>query len=164
MHEDPMRARAGAMTRARIVTLALALVAAAASFIAAGSIQPTEAAWTTSKVLSTTVGSVTPAAVPTVSCGAASGGILSTIPISWTAPSGPTPSRYRLHWAGTAGNGDAFFTTSPGSIDASGISVAGTSVVSVFPEYGNWTTSPTSLQTRSFTTIAVVVVVSWTCT
>ena len=99
-----------------------------------------------------------------MSCGAASGGILSTIPINWTAPPGPTPSRYRLHWAGTAGTGDAFFTTSPGSIDASGISVVGTSVISVYPEYGNWTTSPISLQTRSFTTIAIIVVVSWTCT
>ncbi|MEQ1736743.1 MAG: hypothetical protein ABL886_10140 [Rhodoglobus sp.] len=152
------------MVRARLGTLAIALVAAAASFIVVGSIQPTEAAWTAGKVLSTTVSSVTPAAVPTVTCGAASGGILSTIPISWTAPPGPTPSRYRLHWAGSAGTGDAFFTTSPGSINASGISVAGTSVITVFPEYGNWTTSPASLQTRSFTTIAIIVVVSWTCT
>ncbi len=151
-------------TRARIGTIAIALVAAAAAFLAAGSIQPTEAAWTTAKALSTTVSSVTPAAVPTVSCGAASGGILSTIPITWTAPPGPTPSRYRLHWAGSAGTGDAYFTTSPGSINASGISVAGTSVISVYPEYGNWTTSPISLQTRSFQTIAVIVVVSWTCT
>ena len=150
--------------RARIGTIAVALAAVAASFVAVGSIEPTEAAWTSTKVVSTTVTSVTPAAVPTVTCGAASGGILSTIPISWTAPPGPTPSRYRLHWQGSAGTGDAFFTTSPGSINASGISVAGTSVISVYPEYGNWVTSPISLQTRSFTTIAVIVVVSWTCT
>ena len=150
--------------RARIGTIAIALAAVAASFVAVGSIEPTEAAWTSTKVVSTTVTSVTPAAVPTVTCGAASGGILTTIPISWTAPAGPTPSRYRLHWQGSAGTGDAYFTTSPGSINASGISVAGTSVISVYPEYGNWVTSPISLQTRSFTTIAVIVVVSWTCT
>lgn len=150
--------------RARFVTAGIALATAAAAFVAAGSIEPTEAAWARSKVLSATVSSVTPAAVPTVTCGAASGGILSLIPISWTPPPGPTPSRYRLHWAGTAGTGDAYFTTSPGTIDASGISVAGTSVVTVYPEYGSWTTSPVSLQTRSFTTLAVIVVVSWTCT
>jgi hypothetical protein len=150
--------------RARIGTVAVALAAVAASFVAVGSIEPTEAAWTSTKVVSVTATSVTPAAVPTVSCGAPSGGILSTIPISWTAPPGPTPSRYRLHWQGSAGTGDAYFTTSPGSINASGISVAGTSVISVYPEYGNWITSPVSLQTRSFTTIAVIVVVSWTCT
>ena len=150
--------------RTRVGTIAVALAALAASFVAVGSIEPTEAAWTSTKVVSPTVTSVTPAAVPTVSCGAASGGILSPIPISWTAPSGPTPSRYRLHWQGTAGTGDAYFTTSPGSINASGISVAGTSVISVYPEYGSWVTSPVSLQTRSFTTIAVIVVVSWTCT
>jgi hypothetical protein len=152
------------IVRARVGTVAIAIAAAVAAFIAVGGIQPTEAAWTTAKVITPTVTSVTPAAVPTVSCGAPSGGILSTIPISWTVPPGPTPSRYRLHWAGSAGNGDAYFTTSPGTINASGISVAGTSVISVYPEYGNWVTSPVSLQTRSFTTIAVIVVVSWTCT
>ncbi len=152
------------MDRARLGTLAIAMLAAAASFVAVGSIQPTEAAWNSTKVVSATVGSVVPAAVPTVTCGAPSGLLSNNIPITWTAPPGPTPSQYRLHWAGAAGTGDAFFTTSPGSINPSAISVAGTSVISVYPEYGNWTTSPISLQTPHFTTIAVLfVVVSWTC-
>jgi hypothetical protein len=34
--------------------------------------------------------------------------------------------------------------------------------VTVYAEYGDWT-APVSLQSRTVTTIAVIVVVSWTC-
>ena len=107
---------------------------------------------------------MSPVAVPTVSCGAPSGLLATAIPISWTAPAGTTPSRYRLHWQGTAGTGDAFFTTSPGSVGGGLLSVLGTSSVTVYPEFGDWTTAPVSLQSRTITTIAVIgIVVSWTC-
>ncbi|HEV7741013.1 MAG TPA: hypothetical protein VGO65_01200 [Pseudolysinimonas sp.] len=143
----------------------LAAAAALAAFVAGSSAQPTDATWSTVNVTNLTGTAATPAAVPTVTCGAGSGSIIGspTIPIAWTVPAGPTPSRYRIHWAGSAGTGDVFATTSPGSINAAGISVAGTSTVTVFAEYGDWT-APASLQTVSFTTIAIVVVVSWTCT
>jgi hypothetical protein len=107
---------------------------------------------------------VTPTAVPTVACGASSGLLATSIPITWTAPTGTTPSGYRLHWAGSAGSGDAHFTTSPGSITGGLLSIIGSSTVTVFPEYGTWLTSPVSLQSRTVTTIgALGVVVSWTC-
>jgi signal peptidase len=148
-------------------TVAVALMAAVASGLAgfaATRAEPTRAAWTSARDVDATVTAATPAAVPVVTCGAASGGILSSIPIAFTPPPGPAPSRYRIQWAGSAGSGTAYTTTSPGAVNASGISVAGTSVVTVYPEYGDWVTSPASLQTVKFTTVAVVVVVSWTCT
>ncbi len=162
MADNPV-APNGGRTRARIGTIAVAVFAAIASFVAVGSIQPTEAAWTNAKLLSATIASVTPAAVPTVTCGAPNGLLSSNIPITWTVPPGPTPSRYRIQWTGGAGSGTTYSTTSPGSINPSGISVAGTSVVTIYPEYGNWITSPASLQTVRFRTIGVIVVVSWTC-
>jgi hypothetical protein len=152
------------MPRQLALPAALALVTASAAFTLALGPQPTSAAWTTSKAVGITATAVTPAAVPTVSCGAASGLLAVAIPITWTAPSGATPSRYRVVWSGTAGSGQAYFTTSPGSIGGGLLSVAGTSTVTVYPEYGDWINSPVSVQSRTVTTISVAgVVVSWTC-
>lgn len=149
--------------RIRAVSAVVAAVAAVAACAAVSGIQSTEAAWTSSRAVSPTVTAASPSAVPTVTCGAASGSILTHLPLSWTAPSGPTPSRYRVSWGGGAGSGTAYFTSSPGALDLSGINIVGTSVITVYPEYGSWTSSPASLQTRSFTTVAAIVVVGWTC-
>lgn len=146
----------------RVLTAVIALAAAAAAFAVVGGVHVTDAAWTQSKTFTPSVTAVTPAAVPTVACGASSGLLAQSIPISWTAPAGPAPSSYRLHWQGTAANGDSTWTTTSGSISAVGLSVVGSSTVSVYARYGDWE-SPVSLQTVKFTTIAVVVVVSWTC-
>lgn len=151
------------MPRRRILTGALALVTAAAAFALVLAPQPTTAAWVRAKSVAITASAVTPAAVPTVTCGASSGLLNALIPINFTAPPGPTPSRYRVSWTGGAGSGTVYTTTSPAQINASSISVAGTSVVTVYPEYGDWTVTPASAQTVKFTTVAVVVVVSWTC-
>ena len=147
-----------------LVTVLVAGLAAAAAFAVVNAPQPTSATWTSSKTANVTVTAVTPTAVPTVACGASGGLLATSIPISWTAPAGTTPTGYRLHWAGTAGSGDAHFATSPGSITGGVLSVIGSSTVTVFPEYGTWVTSPVSLQSRTVTTIAALgIVVSWTC-
>jgi hypothetical protein len=139
-------------------------LAAAAGFVVTTAPQPTSAAWASSTSENLSASAVTPTAVPTVACGTASGLLATSIPITWTAPTGTAPSRYRLHWSGSAGSGDAYFATSPGSITGGVLSILGTTTVTVFPEYGSWTTSPVSLQSRTVTTIAVLgVVVSWTC-
>jgi hypothetical protein len=140
----------------------IAAVTAVSAFLVAVAPQPTSAAWTSGKAFAITATAATPTAVPTVGCGAASGLLAQAIPITWTAPAGATPSRYRLHWQGTAGTGDAYFTSSPGQVAGGLLSVLGTSTVTVYAEYGDWT-APVSLQSRTITTIAVVVVVSWTC-
>lgn len=155
------------MTRrllAPVMLLVLALASGVAVFAIVVGVQPTRAAWTSVRTVNVTATAATPAAVPTVKCGGGSGTILSNplIPITWTAPAGPAPSRYRIHWAGTAGTGDVYSATTSGTINAAGISVAGTSTVTVYAEYGDWT-SPVSLQSVSFTTISVLVVVSWSC-
>lgn len=150
--------------RSRALAAAVALVTAAAGFLLVTAPHATSAAWQDPKAFGVTATAVTAAAVPTVSCGAASGLLATAIPITWTAPVGTTPTRYRLVWAGSAGSGQAYFTTSPGSIGGGLLSVLGTSTVTVYPEYGDWTTSPVSLQSRTVTTIAALgVVVSWTC-
>jgi hypothetical protein len=148
----------------RLLPPVIALLAAGAAFVVAVAPQPTSAAWQSVKTMTVSASGVTATAVPTVSCGAASGLLAASIPISWTAPSGPTPTRYRLVWAGSAGSGQAYFTTSPGSVGGGILSLAGTSTVTVYPEYGDWITSPVSLQSRTVTTISALgVVVSWTC-
>jgi len=148
-----------------IAALLAAALAAAAGFVAVTGVQPTRAAWTSAHAVSVTATAVTPAAVPGLACGAGSGTILTSpnIPISWSAPAGPTPSRYRIAWAGSAGSNTMYSTTTSASINAAAISVAGTSTVSVYAEYGDWVVAPPPVQTISFTTIAVLVVVSWTC-
>jgi hypothetical protein len=150
--------------RRRLVLAGTAVLSTVAAFAIGTAPQPTSAAWQEAKTLTVTASAVTATAVPTVSCGAGSGVLASSIPITWTAPSGTTPTRYRLVWSGSAGSGQAFFATSPGAISGGVLSVLGTSTVTVFPEYGDWTTSPVSLQSRTVTTIGVFgVVVSWTC-
>ena len=150
--------------RSRPALVAIALVTAAAGFLLVTSPHPTTAAWQDAKAFGVSTSAVSAAAVPTVSCGAASGLLATAIPISWTAPAGTTPSRYRLVWSGSAGSGQAYFTTSPGSVGGGLLSVVGTSTVTVYPEYCDWVTSPASSQTRTVTTIAALgVVVSWTC-
>jgi len=147
-----------------IATVIVAGLAAAAVFVVVTAPQPTSATWTSSTSEDLSATAVKPTAVPTVACGAASGLLATSIPITWTAPAGTAPSRYRLHWSGSAGSGDAYFTTSPGSITGGVLSVLGTTTVTVYPEYGSWTVSPVSLQSRTITTIGVLgVVVSWTC-
>jgi hypothetical protein len=148
----------------RVLPAALAVGATLAAFTVASAPQPTTASWTAAVSADVTVAAVTPAAVPTVACGAGSGALATAIPITWTAPPGPTPSGYRVVWSGSAGSGQARFTTSPGSIGGGLLSVAGTSTVTVYPEYGTWVNTPASLQTRSVTTIAALgIVVSWNC-
>lgn len=152
------------MPRGLALPVAVALVTASASFAVVLAPQPTSAAWTVTKSAALTATAVTPAAVPTVACGAASGLLSGSIPITWTAPPGTAPSRYRLAWTGTAGSGQAFFTTSPGAVTGSTLSVLGTATVTVYPEYGDWTTSPASLQTRTITTVSVLgAIVAWSC-
>lgn len=106
-------------------------------------------------------------AVPTVACGAASGLIAVSIPITWTAP--PTgsnavaPTGYRVDYSGTAGSGTQNVTTTSASIPGSVLAVAGSMTVTVTATYGNWV-SPVSLQTRTITAVlSVLVVVAWTC-
>jgi hypothetical protein len=150
--------------RSRALLGAVVLVTAAAGFLLATSPHPTAAAWQDPKAFGVTASAVTATAVPTVSCGAASGLLATAIPITWTAPAGTTPTRYRLVWSGSAGSGQAYFATSPGAVGGSLLSVIGTSTVTVYPEYGDWTTSPVSLQSRTITTIgALGIVVSWSC-
>jgi hypothetical protein len=146
-----------------LATVLVAALAAAAAFAVVNAPQPTSATWTSTKTANVVVTAVTPAAVPTVACGASSGLLAISIPITWTAPAGTTPSGYRLHWVGSAGSGDAEFATSPGSITGGFLSIIGSSTVTVFAEYGTWT-APVSLQSRTVTTIGTLgVVVSWTC-
>ena len=146
-----------------LATALVAGLAATAAFVVVNAPQPTSAAWTSTKTANVAVNAVIPTAVPTVSCGAAGGVLATSIPITWTAPAGTTPSGYRLHWVGTAGSGDAEFSTSPGSITGGFLSVIGTSTVTVFAEYGTWT-APVSLQSRTVTTIGTLgVVLTWTC-
>jgi hypothetical protein len=152
------------MLRQAALPAAVALVAAAAGFALAASAQPTSASWVAAKAVGITATAVTPAAVPTVACGAANGLLSGSIPITWTAPSGTTPSRYRLVWTGTAGSGQAYFTASPGSVTGSTLSVLGTATVTVYPEYGDWISTPASLQTRTVTTVSVAgAIVAWSC-
>jgi hypothetical protein len=150
--------------RRRAVIGMLVVAVAGCAFLVGSAPRPTAASWTTSATDQVTVKAVTPAAVPTVACGASSGLLAVAIPITWTPPPGPTPSRYRVVWSGTAGSGEASFTTSPGSIGGGLLSLAGSSTVTVYPVYGDWVTSPVSLQSRTVTTISALgVVVSWTC-
>jgi len=147
-----------------LATALVAGLAATAAFAVVNAPQATSASWTSTKTANVVVTAVTPAAVPTVACGASGGVLATSIPITWTAPPGTTPTSYRLHWTGSAGSGDAEFATSPGSITGGALSIIGSSTVTVFPEYGTWVTSPVSLQSRTVTTIgALGVVVSWTC-
>jgi hypothetical protein len=147
-----------------LLLIALGVVVAVPAFVVGTGPAVTDSSWQVSKTADVTATAATATAVPTVGCGASGGLLATSIPITWTAPSGATPSRYRLHWAGTAGSGDAYFATSPGSITGGLLSVLGTSTVTVFPEYGSWVSSPTSLQSRTVTTIGTLgVVVSWTC-
>jgi hypothetical protein len=143
--------------------LALVLAASAfAGFTVVRGVEPTRAAWTSARTVEATATAATPAAVSNVKCGAGSGLLNAMIPITWSAPAGPPPTRYRITWSGGAGSDTKYSTTTSYAIDASGISVAGTSTVRVFAEYGDWV-SPNPANTVSFTTIAVLVVVSWTC-
>jgi hypothetical protein len=140
----------------------LLAASAFAGFTVVRGVEPTRASWTSARTVAATASAATPAAVSNVKCGAGSGALGTPIPITWSAPAGPAPSGYRITWSGSAGSGTATAAASPGSINASGISVAGTSTVRVFAEYGDWV-GPNPVNTVSFTTIAVFVVVSWSC-
>jgi hypothetical protein len=127
----------------------------------------TEASWARSGFATASAASGVLNAVPTVACGAASGLIAVSIPITWAAP--PTggnavaPTGYRVDYSGTAGSGTQNVTTTSANIPGGVLSVAGSMTVRIYATYGNWV-SPVALQTRTITAVlSVLVVVAWTC-
>lgn len=152
----------------------LIAVAVVLGLVALGTSAPpaqTDASWTRP---SFTTGSVTSGVlnpVPTVACGAGSGLIAATIPISWSPPAtggnAVAPTGYHVVYSGTAGSGSLDTTGTSASIPSSALAVAGTMTVTIFATYGpNWISSA-SLQTRTLTALLGALglfVVGWTCT
>ncbi len=150
----------------------LAAVAVLLGLLAVGlAVRPaeTDAAWSRPDFGTATAVSGVLNPVPTVTCGASSGLLAVSIPITWTAPpvtaGSVAPTGYLITYAGTAGSGSTTSATLSASIPGSVLTVDGTLTVKVFATYGpNWT-SVVSLQTRTITTTlgALGVIVGWTC-
>lgn len=131
---------------------------------------PARAGWGRSTYVTATAGSGVLNAVPTVSCGAASGLLAVNIPMNWTAAAtggnAIAPQSYTLAWSGSAGSGSTTVAApaTTGNITGSTLTLLGSVTVTVTANYGSWT-SPVSLQTRTITTTlgALGVIVGWTC-
>ncbi|WP_223693751.1 hypothetical protein [Leifsonia poae] len=131
---------------------------------------PTQAAWTRPGFSTATAASGVLNPVPTLSCGAASGLLAVSIPVSWTAPpttgNGVAPTGYLVTYSGTAGSGSTTTTAPTTSVGIPGsvLTIAGSMTVTVYATYGNWV-SPASLQTRTITTTlgALGIIIGWTC-
>lgn len=136
-------------------------------FIGLSPTQPTEAAWTRSTYVNTTLMSGKVYPVTSLSCTASSGIIATSIGFRWTQPAttgnGLVPTSYKLVWTGTAGSGQTTVTGLSGSVPGSTLSELGSSTVTVYANDGTWQ-SAISTQTRTITTISALgIIVSWTC-
>ena len=129
--------------RALLLTLVAALTATA-GFTVAIAPQPTRAAWQDPKTLAATATATAVTPPTALTCGASSGGLFSSIPFTWTAPAGTTPSGYTLKWTGAA-TGQASFSTTSGSVPPAAL--LGNITVSVYADYGSWQ-SAAGTQTR----------------
>ena len=145
------------MRRGRALTVALALVTAAAAFWIVLAPQPTTAAWVRQKNVGITATAATPTPPSALTCTQSSGGLFGAIPFTWTAPSGTAPSGYTLKWTG-ASTGSASFTTTSGSVPPAAL--LGNITISVYADYGSWQ-SLAGTQTRTATILVAGVL--WGC-
>jgi hypothetical protein len=146
--------------RQRVLVAVIAVAAAVAGFAVTTGVAPTEAVWVRTRTFNVTATAVTPTPPTALTCGAASGGIFSVIPFTWTAPAGTAPSGYTLKWTGAA-TGQASFASTSGSVPSSAVAL-GTITIRVYSDYGTSWQSAAGTQTRSATSIAFGTL--WSCT
>lgn len=148
MRESGGRAgRAGRAGRMPWPVALIALATAAAGFVTVVAPQPTEAAWQTTRTLAVSAQATAVTPPTALTCGAASGLLSGSVPLTWTAPAGTTPSGYTLKWTGAATGSNTWSGTS-GSVPASAL--LGTLTVTVHADYGSWQ-SAAGTQTRTLT-------------
>jgi hypothetical protein len=144
----------------RVLVTVIAVAAAVSAFAVTSGVAPTEAAWVRTRTLNVSATAVTPTAPTGLTCGAASGGIFTVIPFTWTASAGTAPSGYTLKWTGAA-TGSASFASTSGSVPSAAVAL-GTITISVYADYGSSWQSVAGTQTRSATSIAFGTL--WSCT
>jgi hypothetical protein len=120
------------ITRATPMVL-LAVVAAGAAFVVGAGPQLTDASWTVTKTFAVNAVAIIPNRPTALTC-PASGGILTPVPLTWTAPPGTTPSGYTLKWTGNE-TGSSTWPTPSGTVTPP---LIGFIIVSVYADYGNW--------------------------
>ena len=148
---------ADARTARRVLLMSgIALIAAIPAFVMGFGPQQTDATWVVTKTAAVTATAVNPAPPTALTCGAGSGLLSGSVPFTWSAPPGTTPSGYTLKWTGAA-TGSVSTTTTSGNVPSPAL---GTTTVSVYADYGSWE-SAAGIQTRA---IFGVIVVGWTCT
>jgi hypothetical protein len=144
--------------RGRLAVVAAGVAAFAVALAAVGGIRATSAAWTDDEVVTATARTTPLTPVPTVTCPAS--GLLGSLPLSWTAPAGTTPTEYRVT-ASTLPSGAVYQATVPATSTTYNIGTLlglGTYRLEVYARYGTWE-SPVSLQSRT----ASLVAIGWTC-
>lgn len=142
-----------AVRRALPVAL-FAATAAAAALVAGVGPQLTDASWTVQKTLAVTATALTPAAPTALIC-PSSGGLLSPVPLSWTAPPGVAPTGYLLKWTGSS-SGSSPWPTNSGTVNAPPL--FGSINVKVYAVYGGWE-SPAGTQSRNVAGLLTL----WSC-
>ncbi len=130
-------------------------------------VSPTSAAWTSPQYTTATMTTGQLYPVTSLACNSSAGLLATSIGFTWTQPvttgNGLVPSDYTLVWSGTAGSGQKTVTGTTTTIPGTILSIAGTSRVVVYANFGTWQ-SPVSTQSRLLTTISTVgIIVSWTC-
>ncbi len=144
--------------RQRVLVALVAVAAAVSGFAVTTGVAPTDASWVVPKTLNVSASAVTPAAPTALTCGAGSGGLFSSVPMTWTAPPGPAPSGYTLSWTGAA-TGSVSSASTSGSVPSGAL--LGTLTVRVYANYGTSWVSPAGTQTRTISIIAFGTL--WSC-
>ena len=158
----------------RLGAASLAIGGLLAVSVSAARVEPTVAAWRTDSYATTTLSTVKLNPVTSITCDNASGALVTSVPIRWTAPAltgtGPAPDSYTL--TATSGSLSTSTTVTGNTYPLGGVllTIGGTFLITVVANYTDsagavaWSTPVSTQRLRIVVSLgALGIIVSYTC-
>ena len=158
----------------RLAAATLAIGGLLAVSIGAARVEPTVASWRTDGYATATLSTVKLSPVTSITCDNASGALVTSVPIRWTAPAltgtGPVPDSYTL--TATSGSLTNSTTVTGNTYSLGGVllTIGGTFLITVVANYTDstgavaWSTPVSTQRLRIVVSLGLAgIIVSYTC-